>query len=56
MTYAQIAGDAAKMWRLHNLAATAAGRYDFSNPNLNQMVSVVPKRFNEWLYTAWSQA
>lgn len=45
-----------EQWRLHQLLATVAGRYDFDSPNLNGMVDVQPIRFQDWLYAAWSQS
>lgn len=41
--------------RLHNLAATADGQHDFSDPNLNSFFPHIRMtRFRDWLVTAWS--
>ncbi|KAK2758971.1 hypothetical protein FQN54_003069 [Arachnomyces sp. PD_36] len=54
LTYARALGNVKEQWRLHHLIATAANRYDFQNPNLNGMVPVQPRRFRDWLYSAWA--
>lgn len=40
--------------RAHHLIATASGRYDFNDVNLNQLVNVRPERFSDWLVRVWS--
>ncbi|KAK5124712.1 hypothetical protein LTR85_001425 [Meristemomyces frigidus] len=47
--------DSARQMRLHSLIATAEGRYDFAQANLNQRfpdVRVIS--FQEWFITKWS--
>jgi hypothetical protein len=33
--------------------ATAEGRYDFVNTNLNQLVGIRPESFRDWLMRVW---
>lgn len=33
--------------------ATGEGRFDFTDANLNNMVSVIPESFEQWLHNAW---
>lgn len=56
LSFAKAVGSMPEQWRLHQLLATVAGRYDFDSPNLNGMVDVQPIRFQDWLYAAWSQS
>ncbi|OQV01592.1 Alcohol dehydrogenase GroES-like domain-containing protein isoform 2 [Cladophialophora immunda] len=49
LTYARAVGDQARETRVHHLIATAEGRYDFVNTNLNQLVAVHPESFRDWL-------
>ncbi|CAG8979532.1 hypothetical protein HYALB_00004985 [Hymenoscyphus albidus] len=39
--------------RFQELAATEQGRYNFSQPTLNQLVNVVPEPLWDWLYREW---
>lgn len=55
LSFAKAVGNMPEQWRLYQLLATMAGRYDFDSPNLNGMVNVRPSRFRDWLYAAWSQ-
>jgi hypothetical protein len=52
--YATYYQDWGRVARMHELAATAQRRYDFTNPNLNQLVNVVPTTFWEWLSAHWA--
>jgi hypothetical protein len=54
LTYARAVGDRAREIRTHHLIATAEGRFDFVNTNLNQLVTVRPERFRDWLVRVWS--
>jgi hypothetical protein len=54
LTYARAVGDHAREARVHHLIATAEGRYDFVNTNLNQLVSLRPESFRDWLIRVWS--
>lgn len=54
LTYSKALGNVSQRWRFHHLIATASNRYDFQDPNLNGMVSVQPRRFRDWLHSAWS--
>ncbi|OCT48174.1 NmrA-like family protein [Cladophialophora carrionii] len=54
LTYARAVGDRARETRVHHLITTAEGRYDFVNTNLNQLVSVRPESFRDWLLRVWS--
>ncbi|ETI20290.1 hypothetical protein G647_08324 [Cladophialophora carrionii CBS 160.54] len=54
LTYARAVGDRARETRVHHLITTAEGRYDFANTNLNQLVSVRPESFRDWLLRVWS--
>ncbi|KIW13879.1 hypothetical protein PV08_06660 [Exophiala spinifera] len=56
LTYARAVGDRARESRLHHLLVTAENRYDFANTNLNQLVSVHPERFRDYLIRVWSSA
>ncbi|KAI4249442.1 MAG: hypothetical protein LQ352_005647 [Teloschistes flavicans] len=40
--------------RVISMMATANGRFDFANANLNTMVDVTPKRFQTWLQEVWA--
>ncbi len=54
LTYAQISQDVGEQLRLHTLIATAEGRFDFGDPNLNVLVNVQPMRFANWLQARWA--
>lgn len=54
LTYARAVGDTTRERRILHLIVTAEGRYDFTNANLNSMVSVTPQRFRDWLAHAWA--
>ncbi|KEF58424.1 uncharacterized protein A1O9_06350 [Exophiala aquamarina CBS 119918] len=54
LTYARAVGDQSREIRMHHLIATAEGRFDFVNTNLNQLVSFRPEGFREWLVRSWS--
>ena len=54
LTLARALRDIPREMRAQHLIATAAGRYDFSEPNLSQLVGVHPERFKDWLARAWS--
>ncbi|TKA80026.1 hypothetical protein B0A49_02304 [Cryomyces minteri] len=46
--------DVPEQWRLQNLIATSAGRFDFVQPNLNaQFPAIQPLRFDDWLSRNW---
>jgi hypothetical protein len=55
LSYSKTVGDVPRQWRLYQLIATATGRYDFVDPNLNSMVDVQATGFQDWLFSAWSQ-
>jgi hypothetical protein len=52
--YAAYCQDYAKVARMHEIVATEQRRYDFTEPNLNQRVDIVPVTFWEWLSTHWA--
>jgi len=54
ITIARAVHDPAREMLAHHLMVTANGRYDFNNVNLNQLVSVQPERFRDWLLRVWS--
>lgn len=56
LTYARAVGDHARETRVHHLITTAEGRYDFVNTNLNQLVTIRPEGFRDWLLRVWSSA
>ena len=56
LTYARAVGDHARETRVHHLITTAEGRYDFVNTNLNQLVTVRPESFRDWMLRVWSSA
>lgn len=56
LTYSVATGNVPQQWRLRHLIATLEGRYDYSQANLNELVSIQPKSFASWLYTAWSHS
>ncbi|KAL6247799.1 hypothetical protein RBB50_005147 [Rhinocladiella similis] len=56
LTYARAVGDRGRERRLHHLLVTAENRYDFVNTTLNQLVSVHPERFRDYLIRVWSSA
>lgn len=45
--------DYAKAAHIQELAATEQRRYDFTQPNLNALVNVVPEMFGDWLRNQW---
>lgn len=49
---AQSSHDDQQKIRVHMLMATGEGRFDFDNPNLNDLVGLSPVPFTEWLPTA----
>lgn len=46
--------DSARVGRLQELSATEERRYDFSQVNLNSLVSIQPVSFWDWLRTHWT--
>jgi hypothetical protein len=52
--YATYCQDFAQVARIYELVATEQRRYDFTAPNLNQMVGVVPMTFWAWLNSHWA--
>lgn len=54
LTYARAVGDQSREVRVHHLIATAEGRFDFVNTNLNQLINFRPEGFREWLVRTWS--
>jgi hypothetical protein len=46
--------DYAKAAHIQELKATEQRRYDFTQPNLNGLVNVVPETFGNWLQNHWS--
>jgi hypothetical protein len=54
ITYARAVKDEKKEIQLHHLVATAEGRYDFSDANLNQAVNHRPERFKDYLSRVWA--
>ncbi|RVX72122.1 hypothetical protein B0A52_04720 [Exophiala mesophila] len=56
LTYARATGDRAREEHVHDLLATSEGRFDFTTTTLNQLVSVQPEGFRDWLLRAWSSA
>lgn len=53
LTYARAVGDQSREGRVHHLIATAEGRFDFINTNLNQLVTFRPEGFRDWLVRVW---
>ncbi|KAL8687281.1 MAG: hypothetical protein Q9218_006503 [Villophora microphyllina] len=51
---AQASGAIQQQLRVISLIATANGRFDYANANLNTMVDVTPKRFQTWLQEVWA--
>lgn len=56
LTYARAVRDRGRELQLHHLVATAEGRFDFAEPNLNQLLNLRPESFREYLTRAWSNA
>ncbi len=56
LTYARAVGDQAREARVHHLITTAEGRYDFVNTNLNQLLTMRPESFRDWLLRVWSSS
>jgi len=48
---AQSSHDDQQETRVHMLMATGEGRFDFDNPNLNDLDGLSPVPFTEWLPT-----
>ena len=47
--------DQGRILRLHALLATAEGRYDFSQPNMNRAFpDVQPMPFRDWFIAKWN--
>ena len=46
--------DYAKASRIQELIATEQRRYDFTQPNLNPLVNVVPTSFWDWISAHWA--
>lgn len=44
-----------KAAHIQELAATEQRRYDFTQPNLNALVNVVPEMFGDWLRNQWGE-
>ncbi|EXJ83208.1 hypothetical protein A1O1_06827 [Capronia coronata CBS 617.96] len=53
LTYARAVGDRGREIRVHHLMATAEGRYDFVSTNLDQLVTIRPEKFRDWLVRVW---
>ncbi|RMD44606.1 hypothetical protein DV735_g508, partial [Chaetothyriales sp. CBS 134920] len=56
ITFARAVRDEAREMQLHHLAATAEGRYDFTDANLNQAVNHRPEKFRDYLARVWAPA
>ena len=56
LTYAQAVRDKGRELQLHHLVATAEGRFDFAEPNLNQILNLRTESFREYLTRVWSNA
>ncbi|RMZ76256.1 hypothetical protein DV737_g4877, partial [Chaetothyriales sp. CBS 132003] len=54
ITSARAVRDEAKEIQLHHLVATAEGRYDFQDANLNQAVNHRPEKFRDYLARVWA--
>jgi hypothetical protein len=54
LSYARAVSDRTREGLIQHMIATADGRYDFRDPNLNSAVSITPQRFRDWLASAWS--
>jgi hypothetical protein len=54
LDYAVYHQDYAKEAHIRELIATEQRRYDFTNPNLNNLVDVQPKSFWDWLTENWA--
>ena len=56
LTYARAVQDKRRETKLLHLIATAEGRNDFQEANLNQLLSLRPESFQEYLTRVWSNA
>ncbi|KIV84036.1 hypothetical protein PV11_06011 [Exophiala sideris] len=56
LTYARAVGDRRREIQNHYLIATAEGRFDFANANLNHLIPIQPERFRDYLVRVWSPA
>lgn len=54
LTYARAVNDKGRQLQLQHLVATAEGRYDFAETNLNQILSLRPESFRDYLIRVWS--
>jgi hypothetical protein len=54
LVYARAVHDKARELQLHHLVATAEGRYDFAETNLNQLINLRPESFHDYLVRVWS--
>ncbi|KAI1817401.1 isoflavone reductase [Poronia punctata] len=48
--------DIEKCYAMQHLLQTANGRYNFGDPNLNNLVNVEPMNFRDWMYNEWGAA
>ena len=56
LTYARAVHDKARQLQLRHLVATAEGRFDFAETNLNQLLNFHPESFRDYLVRVWSNA
>ena len=56
LTYARAVNDKARELQLQHLVATAEGRFDFVETNLNQLLNLQPESFRDYLVRVWSNA
>ena len=56
LTYARAIHNRDREIQLHHLVATAEGRFDFGETNLNSLISIRPERFQDYLARVWSDA
>ena len=56
LTYARAVRDGGKEIQLHHLVATAEGRFDFTDANLNHAVHHRPEKFHDYLTRVWASA
>jgi hypothetical protein len=54
LTYARAVRDRDRELQLHHLVATAEGRFDFENTNLNQLLDLHPESFSDFLTRVWA--
>jgi hypothetical protein len=54
LTYARAIHNRERELQLYHLVATADGRYDFENTNLNQLLDLHPESFSDFLTRVWA--